>query len=136
MISEELRTKYDRLRTLSRFIRNQATLTDERSPRPGPGEVKLNHEAAMLVADSLDAHLREMAGRESAYWSYDTLAEFFKRHGTLSKAEPTCFICRRSNHSWPPAHQHPDLPNILVCDACWQRAHSIPPRSEGVAHAS
>lgn len=44
----------DRLRTLSAFIRSQAGLTDGRVPRPGPGEVKLNHEAALLCADALD----------------------------------------------------------------------------------
>jgi hypothetical protein len=44
----------ERLRTLSAFIRSQAALTDERSPRPGPGEVRLNHEAALLCADALD----------------------------------------------------------------------------------
>jgi len=126
---EEHRAAYDRLRTLSRFIRNQAGLTDERSPRPGPGEVKLNHESALMVADVLDAHLREMAGRDSAYWSYDTLAEFFKRHGTLSKAEPHCLICRQSARGWPPPLQHPDLPNIIVCERCLNQ------RAEGVAHA-
>ena len=44
----------DRLRTLAAFIRNQAGLTDERTPKAGPGEVKLNHEAALLCADALD----------------------------------------------------------------------------------
>ena len=128
--SEEHRTKYDRLRTLARFIRNQATLTDEKSPRPGPGEVKLNHEAAMMVADVMDAYLREYAGRESQYWSYDALAEFFKKHGTLSKVEPRGFVCRQSGRSWPPPLQHPELPNIIVCESCLNM------RSEGLAHAS
>lgn len=125
---EEHRAAYDRLRTLSRFIRNQAGLTDERSPRPGPGEVKLNHESALMVADVLDAHLREMAGRDSAYWSYDTLAAFFKKHGTLSKAMPMCFVCDGPG-VWPPPKQHPELPNIYVCDRC------LNARSEGIARA-
>jgi hypothetical protein len=128
-VTEEHRTKYDRLRTLAKFIRNQACLTDERSPRPGPGEVKLNNEAAMMVADVMDAYLREFAGRESVYWNYDALAEFFRKHGTLSKAEPTCFICRKSGRQWPPVHQHPELPNIIVCESCLNL------RAEGVAHA-
>lgn len=49
----------DRLQTLAKFIRSQAMLTDGRTPKPGPGEVRLNHEAAILVADALDELLRK-----------------------------------------------------------------------------
>lgn len=44
----------DRMRTLAAFIRNQAGLTDGKIPKPGPGEVRLNHEAALLCADALE----------------------------------------------------------------------------------
>lgn len=129
MSTDEQHAAFDRLRTLSRFIRSQAGLTDERSPRPGPGEVRLNHEAALLCADVLDAHLRETANRDSLYWSYDTLAEFFKRHGIISKAMPLCFVCGGPS-VWPPPKQHAELPNMIVCDSC------LNARSEGFAHAS
>jgi hypothetical protein len=48
---------HHRLQVLLRFIRNQANLTDEKTPRRGPGEVKLNHEAATLLADALEDYL-------------------------------------------------------------------------------
>lgn len=44
----------DRMRVLAAFIRNQAGLTDGKIPKPGPGEVRLNHEAALLCADALE----------------------------------------------------------------------------------
>lgn len=47
----------DRLRVLAKFIRSQAMLTDGRTPRPGPGEVRLNHDAAILCADALDDYV-------------------------------------------------------------------------------
>jgi len=114
-------TDLDRLRTLARFIRNQACLTDEKTPKAGPGEVRLNHEAALLVADTLDAHLREISNSNSKYWSYDVLAKFFQRHGTISMAEPRCFVCAGPSLSWPPVKQHPELPNIILCIRCHER---------------
>lgn len=116
----------DRLRVLARFIRNQALLTDEKSPRPGPGEVRLNHEAALLAADALDAHIQQLSALANPRWSWKSLAEFYQRHGILSKAMPLCFVCGKPSH-WPPPKQHEELPNILVCERC------LNARSEGIA---
>jgi hypothetical protein len=53
-----------RLRTLSAFLRSQANLTDGHPPKPGPGDVRLNHEEAMTIADTLDALLADVADEE------------------------------------------------------------------------
>jgi len=52
----------DRLVILARFIRAQANLTDRNPPMPGPGDVRLNHEEALLCAEALEAqiHAREL----------------------------------------------------------------------------
>jgi hypothetical protein len=44
----------ERLMVLAAFIRSQANLTDKHPHTPGPGEVKLNHDEAIEVADCLD----------------------------------------------------------------------------------
>jgi hypothetical protein len=108
----------DRLRTLAKFVRNQACLTDEKSPKPGPGEVRLNNEAALLMADVLDEHIRQLAAAQNPRWSYSALADFFRKHGFISKSMPTCLLCRHTPISWPPPFQHQELPNIVVCDSC------------------
>lgn len=43
-----------RLRTLAAFIRGQAGLTDKHPHKPGPGEVRLNNEEALLAAAALE----------------------------------------------------------------------------------
>lgn len=119
---------YERLTTLRRFIRGQALLTEGHPTKPGPGEVRLNHEEALLVADALDEHCQQLAAIENPRWSWRALAEFYRRHGILSKAMPMCFVCGGPSH-WPPPKQHEELPNILVCERC------LNARSEGLAHA-
>lgn len=108
----------ERLRTLAKFIRNQAALTDAKTPQPGPGEVRLNNEAALLVADALDAQLLQMTHAEHPRWNYGALADFYRRHGFIGKAFPLCLICHRPPFSWPPPLQHPELPNVIVCNEC------------------
>lgn len=111
----------DRLRVLSRFIRSQASLTDEKTPRAGPGEVRLNNEAAMLAADALDEHVLQLSALANPIWSWRALADFFQRHGTLSKVQPKCFVCENAAIDWPPAKQHAELPNIVACKKCFER---------------
>ena len=107
----------DRLRTLAKFIHNQAHLTDEKSPQPGPGEVKLNHEEAALCASALHEHIRHVETHDHPRWNYSALADFYRRHGFIGKAAPLCLLCRGPS-SWPPPLQHPELPNIIVCNRC------------------
>jgi len=108
----------ERLRTLAKFINNQACLTDEKSPQPGPGEVKLNNEEAQLVANTLFEHIRFAENRDHPRWNYSALADFYRRHGFISKATPICLLCRRTPIGWPPPLQHPELPNVIVCAKC------------------
>jgi hypothetical protein len=44
----------DRRKTLAAFIRAQANLTDKHPHTPGPGDVRLNHEEALLCAEALE----------------------------------------------------------------------------------
>lgn len=119
---------YERLRTLSRFIRGQANLTDGHPSKNGPGNVHLNHDEAVLAADALDEHCQQLGSIENPFWRWSTLAEFFRRHGIITMAQPACFLCDRHAISWPPAKQHPELPNIVVCERCYEAAVGPGPR--------
>lgn len=44
----------ERRSTLARFIRSQANLTDAHPHTPGPGNVRLNNEEALLCAVALE----------------------------------------------------------------------------------
>jgi DNA-binding NtrC family response regulator len=55
-----------RLATLSRFIRNQANLTDAHPHTLGPGTVKLNHAEALEVADAIDELIAPNTGSSLA----------------------------------------------------------------------
>lgn len=114
--SPELETVTDleRLTILAKFLRNQAALSD----RPPVGRVELNNEETLLIADVLDDYITQAGAIQNPVWRWSALAEFFKRHALISKAEPRCFVCDGPSFGWPPAKQHPDLPNIIVCKAC------------------
>lgn len=47
------------VKVLAAFIRSQAHLTAGYPHKPGPGDVRLNHEEALLAADALDAFVNE-----------------------------------------------------------------------------
>jgi hypothetical protein len=113
---------HERLRILAKFIRGQAHLAEGHPAKPGPGDVHLSHEEALLAADALDEHCEQLAAIENPVWSWKNLAEFFKRHAIMGKAPPRCFVCHHTAMQWAPDKRHPDLPNILVCEQCVDRA--------------
>jgi len=47
----------ERLEVLAAFIYSQAHITDGKKPGVGPGEVRLNHEEALLCSLALDAEI-------------------------------------------------------------------------------
>jgi hypothetical protein len=120
-----------RLTGLARFIRSQATLTDEPPYTQGPGSVKLNNEEAITIAQALDEYAQQLAAVGNPLWSYLRLSAFFRRHGIIAKSQPACFVCEKHSIKWPPAKQHDDLPNIIVCDTCYRFA-TAPRLSEPV----
>lgn len=112
---------YQRVITLARYLRNQVSLAD----RPPVGRVELNNEEAIVAADALTELAQQLGSIENPLWSWKNLAEFFQRHAIISKAQPACFVCDSQAMPWPPRKQHPELPNIVVCDACYTRARNF-----------
>lgn len=107
---------YQRVITLARYLRNQVALTD----RPPVGRVELNNEEATVAAEAMEELAAQLAALENPIWSWKNLAEFFRRHAIITKAEPRCFVCEGTSLGWPPAKQHPELPNIIVCTRCME----------------
>lgn len=114
--TEALATMIDseRIKTLAAFLRNQAGLAD----RPPVGRVEMNNDEALILADVLDDYYEQARAIQNPVWRWSALADFFKRHALITKAQPACFVCEKQSMVWPPAKQHPDLPNIVVCETC------------------
>lgn len=51
-------------------------------------------------------------------YDFPRLADFYSDHALPTKVGPKCFTCGAFAIPWPPALQHPKLPNVIVCHTC------------------
>jgi hypothetical protein len=84
------------------------------------------------AADALAAGANILAARDAEVARLralvDVMRPFFERHGLGSKLAPSCLCCGRSTQNLSIAIRHMELPDIVVCVECRDRAALAQPK--------
>lgn len=84
--------------------------------------------AILLENAKLNEALSAMGDRDAAIHAHDcpVFHEFYSKHAVGSKLPPSCLVCGHAQpdrEEW--AIQHMELPNIIVCRACRDKAQYV-----------